>query len=88
MLREHEPTLEDLLNDALVRQVMASDGYNPDDVRQLFKMIGTHYRPLSTLFGCLSTFVNPQCELRQPAASPSRRSGLPPAALTNNISPI
>ena len=34
---EHEPTLEELLNDTLVRQVMATDGYSPDDIRNLFK---------------------------------------------------
>ena len=39
-MREREPTLEELLNDTLVRQVMATDGYSPDDFRNLFKSAG------------------------------------------------
>lgn len=41
MTREREPTLEDLLNDTLVRQVMSTDGYSPDDFRNLFKKGGS-----------------------------------------------
>lgn len=40
MTREREPTLEELLNDTLIRQVMATDGYSPDDFRSLFKKAG------------------------------------------------
>ena len=41
MTREREPTLEELLNDTLVRQVMETDGYSPDDFRSLFKKAGS-----------------------------------------------
>ena len=37
MLHEREPTLDELLNEPIIRQVMAIDGYSPDDIRKLFQ---------------------------------------------------
>ena len=82
MTREREPTLEELLNDTLVRQVMAIDGYSPDDFRSLFKeggiaresrrlypQISDRPRP-----GSCPRFALPRCERRKPVASRSTPS--------------
>jgi MFS family permease len=37
---QYEPTLEDLLGEPIIRQVMACDGQNPDDIRRIFKEAG------------------------------------------------
>jgi hypothetical protein len=37
MAIEREPTLNDLLNEPIIRQVMAVDGYSADDIRLLMR---------------------------------------------------
>lgn len=32
-----EPSLDDLLNEPIIRQLMASDGYTSEDIRSLFE---------------------------------------------------
>lgn len=39
-----EATLEDLLSDPVVQQVMASDGVRADDIRQLIKQVSIRSR--------------------------------------------
>ncbi len=40
MLFEREPTLDEILNEPIVRKVMAADGYTADDVRYLMRHVG------------------------------------------------
>lgn len=42
MLPGTEPTLDDLLNEPIIRQIMASDGQTPDDIRTLFRTVREH----------------------------------------------
>jgi hypothetical protein len=44
---QYEPTLEDPLSEPIIRQVMACDGQNPDDIRRFFKEAGTRNRFVS-----------------------------------------
>lgn len=37
MLPGTEPTLDDLLNEPIIRQLMASDGHTDEEVRSLFR---------------------------------------------------
>lgn len=39
MLSNTEPTLDDLLNEPIIRQVMASDGHTPEEIRTLFRTV-------------------------------------------------
>lgn len=40
MVHEREPTLDDLLNEPLIRKVMAVDGFTVDDIRNLMRQAG------------------------------------------------
>lgn len=37
MMDQREPTLEDILNEPIIRQVMLSDGVSADDIRLLMR---------------------------------------------------
>ncbi len=37
MGHKREPTLDEILNEPIIRKVMKSDGYTPDDVRLLMR---------------------------------------------------
>jgi hypothetical protein len=37
MANEREPTLDEILNESIVRKVMAVDGYSSDDIRHLMR---------------------------------------------------
>ena len=76
-MHEREPTLEELLNDTLVRQVMATDGYSPDDFRNLFKNAGSpHGRAVSILRSVpeLVPFAAHVCDAALRAAKTRRQS--------------
>lgn len=36
-MHEREPTLDELLNEPIIRKVMAADGYSADDIRLLLR---------------------------------------------------
>jgi hypothetical protein len=36
-MHQREPTLDELLNEPIIRKVMAADGYNAEDVRVLMR---------------------------------------------------
>jgi hypothetical protein len=36
-MHQREPTLDDLLGETIIRQVMVADGYEPDDIRLLMR---------------------------------------------------
>lgn len=38
MVDQREPTLEDLLGEPIIRQIMASDGVDADDIRLLMRI--------------------------------------------------
>ncbi|MEO3997508.1 hypothetical protein [Mesorhizobium sp. CAU 1732] len=39
MLPSTEPTLDELLNEPIIRQLMASDGHTSEDIRALFRQV-------------------------------------------------
>jgi hypothetical protein len=40
MLHGREPTLDEILNEPIIRKVMAVDGYTADDIRYLIRQAG------------------------------------------------
>ncbi|WP_167449301.1 hypothetical protein [Mesorhizobium hawassense] len=40
MTRDREPTLDEILNEPIIRMVMAVDGYSSDDIRHLMSEAG------------------------------------------------
>lgn len=40
-MHQREPTLDDLLGETIIRQVMVADGYEPDDIRLLMRQAST-----------------------------------------------
>ena len=47
-MEQHEATLEELLEDPIIRKVMVSDGVDADDIRQL--MHDARIRTLKSMF--------------------------------------
>lgn len=39
-MHQHEPTLDDLLEEPIIRQIMIADGHGPDDIRRLMRKVG------------------------------------------------
>jgi hypothetical protein len=39
-MRQHEPTLDDLLEEPIIRQIMIADGQGPDEIRRLMQKVG------------------------------------------------
>jgi hypothetical protein len=39
-MNQREPTLDELLNEPIIRQVMLSDGVRADDIRELLRTAG------------------------------------------------
>ncbi|BCH22540.1 hypothetical protein [Mesorhizobium sp. L-8-3] len=39
-MHQREPTLDELLNEPIIRQVMIADGHEPDDIRLLMRKVG------------------------------------------------
>jgi hypothetical protein len=37
---EREPTLDEILNEPIIRKIMAVDGHTPDDIRYLMRQAG------------------------------------------------
>jgi hypothetical protein len=48
MALEREPTLDDLLNEPIVRKIMIVDGYTADDIRYLMRQAGARKPFLKT----------------------------------------
>lgn len=65
MIDQREPTLEELLNEPIIRQVMRSDGVRAEDVQRLMEAIHTRPRrsraPLAPM--ALHTFPHPPANL-------------------------
>ncbi len=40
MPHEREPTLDEILNEPIIRKIMAVDGYSSDDIRYLMRQAG------------------------------------------------
>ena len=40
-MHQREPTLDELLNEPMIREVMAADGYSADDIRLLLRQANT-----------------------------------------------
>lgn len=39
-MHQREPTLDDLLNEPIIRQIMIADGHEPDEIRLLMRKVG------------------------------------------------
>ena len=39
--RQHEPTLEDILSDSIIKAVMKADGVDPHQLAAMLKEVGT-----------------------------------------------
>ena len=52
MSSNHEPVLEELLRDPIIRLVMASDGVHADEIRRLFKEVRTRKFRCVVPVGC------------------------------------
>jgi hypothetical protein len=42
--RQHEPTLEDILSDSIIRAVMKADGVDPHQLAAMLKEVGRKWR--------------------------------------------
>ncbi len=39
-MHQREPTLDDLLEEPIIRQIMIADGHAPEDIRRLMRNVG------------------------------------------------
>ena len=54
--RQHEPTLEDILSDSIIKAVMKADGVDPHQLAAMLKEVGRKWAGVSGLSSmCLPT---------------------------------
>jgi hypothetical protein len=54
--RQHEPTLEDILSDSIIKAVMKADGVDPHQLAAMLKEVGRKWAGVSRLSSmCLPT---------------------------------
>jgi len=69
MIDQCEPTLEELLNEPIIRQVMKSDGVRPDDIRRLMEKAHPSGNGTSSGFIGHAAFQQHSCSAAQVRAA-------------------